>query len=608
MNVNSDPPAPWPDPPSPGGKDGAFCARILKRAREAIVVQTVDGRVEWMNPAAERMFGWRLSQVRGKRGIALVQPERDQTGSSFCYDLKSRIFERYQVSRHRRRDGSLFWNQQSFTVLGHDEANRRIVITCRDVTEQVMTEQALRTAQVDLQNAAFHDDLTGLANRARLNAYLTSDLVQRQIARGETGILQVDVDKFKEINDTFGHAAGDATLRHVADALRGAAGPRDLVCRTGGDEFLMVCHQATTPEALMRRADLVLQQVTKPLSWAEQTIRIGASVGACLANGEPWSGETLIQHADQALYAAKNRGRGRVVLYTDDLGRAQTLQNQLARDLRTAIAEDQLEVHLQPQLHLGLGRITGVEALLRWNHPTRGQLPPGAFLDTARSTGLLADLDYRSMMLALDALTHIRASGFSDMCMSINVSAEILADVNYPGLLDWALQSRGLPARCICVEILETTILNGQGCDVMGAVDRLKRLGARVALDDFGTGYAGLAHMSSIDIDAIKLDRSMIARLHDDPRNRIIIRAIIRLCGLLNMKVVAEGVETAAQLDILRKAKCPLIQGFGLARPMAVSDALAWLKANAPMPHPLAFPPVTDAPGNTSPLPRAGHV
>jgi len=164
-----------------------------------------------------------------------------------------------------------------------------------------------------------------------------------------------------------------------------------------------------------------------------------------------------------------------------------------------------------------------------------------------------------------------------------------LADCNYPGLLDWALQSRGLPASSICVEILETTILEGGDLDVVSAVDRLKRLGVRVALDDFGTGYAGLAHMSAFDIDAIKLDRSMIGRLEHDPRNRVIIRSIIRLCALLNMKVVAEGVESQAQLDILRRAKCPLIQGYGLARPMPVEAMIDWLRVNTPLDAPVVF-------------------
>ncbi len=197
-------------------------------------------------------------------------------------------------------------------------------------------------------------------------------------------------------------------------------------------------------------------------------------------------------------------------------------------------------MHLQPQLSLSQNRIVGCEALLRWNHPERGLLLPGDFLCPAERNGVLAEIDYISMNRALDALVHLRDAGFGDLRMAINVSSSILADVNYPGLLDWALQSRGLAPDDICVEILETTIFERAGLDVTTAINRLKRLGVRVALDDFGTGYAGLAHMAAFDIDAIKLDRSMISQLETDPRNRAVVRSIIRLSALLGMQVVAE--------------------------------------------------------------------
>ena len=573
----------------------ALFGSVLDHTRDAIVVQDVQGHVEWINPAAEAMFGWSLAEVRGLKPHGYILPEGLRPSpaqlKAFRYDLNSDLFNRYHLAEHQRRDGSRFWNQQSFSVIdvGPHDDQKKIVITCRDVTDQVETEEALRRVQVDLQHAAYHDDLTGLANRKRLTEYFASDVVAGHIQAREIGVLQVDVDKFKEINDTLGHAAGDATLVHIAGALRAACGRHDLVCRTGGDEFLLVCLKTASQDALMARAELLLREIAKPLPWKDQTIRIGVSIGASLCATGHCTGEALIQQADQALYAAKNRGRGCVVFYTEHLGRVQKAQQQLARDLKRAVTEDQFEIHLQPQLLLPANRITGCEALLRWNHPKRGQLAPGAFLETARKTGLMAEIDYISMNLSLDALVALRENGFPDMCMSINVSCAILADSNYPGLLDWALQPRGLPASSICVEILETTILEGGDLDVVTAVDRLKRLGVRVALDDFGTGYAGLAHMSAFDIDAIKLDRSMIGRLEHDPRNRVIIRSIIRLCALLNMKVIAEGVESQAQLDILRRAKCPLIQGFGLARPMAVDATIDWLRGHTPLDAPVSF-------------------
>jgi EAL domain-containing protein (putative c-di-GMP-specific phosphodiesterase class I) len=285
----------------------------------------------------------------------------------------------------------------------------------------------------------------------------------------------------------------------------------------------------------------------------------------------------MIQRAEMALGISKARGRGRVVHYTDDMGRAQRRRQQLAQDLEDALRTDQFEVHLQPQLRLSDDVITGCEALIRWRHPRRGLLCPSAFMEMADQMGLMADLDRVSMTKALDALRALHKAGFDRLTMSINVSAAMLADPGYPDLLARAVKSRGLRPDCVCVEVLETTILDGSGPDVETAIQRLKGFGMRVALDDFGTGYAGIAHMASLEVDAIKLDRSMIARLDHDARSRVIVRGIIRLCRQLQMTVVAEGVETIMQMAMLRRAGCPVIQGFGLARPMPPAALPDWL-------------------------------
>ncbi len=597
---------------SSGDGAQALFRRIVAGAQDGIVVQDMAARIEWANPACERLYGWPLDQMRGRKPQEFILPPEARPPEAeiagFRYDPGSALFGHYQLSRHMRRDGTTFWNQQSFALLDLGAGGQKVVITCRDVTDQVSTEQALRQVQVDLRHAAHHDDLTGLANRKKLAEYLASSPVRAAMARGALGVLVIDIDKFKEINDSLGHRAGDRTLAHVAALLARLAGPRDLACRTGGDEFLLVCDAPGGEEGLKARAEAVLRALDRPLLWRDHSIPIGASIGACLATGPATTGEEMIQHADTALYAAKARGRGRVMHYTADLGQAQRARQTLARDLREAVACDQFEIHLQPQLCLTSGRIRGCEALIRWRHPRRGLLAPAAFLEAADGLGLLAEIDYLSMTMALDALRSLIEAGFGHLTMSINVSAAILADINYPGLLDWALQSRGLRPDQICVEVLETTILDGSGADMVSAVARLKRLGVRVALDDFGTGYAGLAHMASFEVDAIKLDRSMIARLDHDPRNRVIVRAIIRLCRLLDMSVVAEGVETADQLAILRRAHCPVIQGFGLARPMPLDVLIDWLGANDPLPATAPFGAALGAPATPEPSRIIGHA
>ncbi|UXX82523.1 putative bifunctional diguanylate cyclase/phosphodiesterase [Roseovarius pelagicus] len=579
---------------------------ILDHVRDGIILLDINGRVKWMNPACETMLGWALSDIRGTNPQDLILPPehrrtRKQT-ANFRYDFSTSLFDGYRITQHLRRDGSRFWNQQSHSLinLGPDDSQKMVVVTCRDVSDQVTTQAALHQVKDDLEHAAYHDDLTNLANRKRLSQYMHSNRVTAQIAAGRIGLLQLDLDKFKEINDTLGHAAGDMVLCHVADGLRQHARPDDLICRNGGDEFLLFCAETSNRTMLMARAEQVMRTINHPLVWKDQTITIGISIGAALSTSGTTSGEALIQQADHALYSAKDAGRGQVVYYTDQLGQRYRARQQLNRDLKQAVEQDQFTIFLQPMLDLAGNRITGCEALLRWKHPHRGLLAPASFLSAAEAIQLLPDIDYLSMNHALDALTQMRQAGFSDLTLSLNVSSTILSDVNYPGLLDWALQSRNLPHSSICVEILETSLLDVNNTRVMAAVAQLRRIGVRVALDDFGTGYAGLSHISTIEVDAIKLDHSMISRLESAPRHRVVTRSIIRLCALLGMDVVAEGVETQGQLDILRRAKCPFIQGFGLARPMPVPDMIDWLRTNTPLPAPL----VLDAPVPTSAAPH----
>lgn len=568
---------------------------VLEHVRDGVIVLDAFGRTLWMNHALEQMTGVALADMVGRNPQELILPPEtrpDQTDlDAFRYDPGSSLFDRFRVTEHMRADGTRFWNQQSHALidLGEGADDNLVVATCRDISDQVRTETALHQAKDELEHAAFHDDLTGLGNRKRLSAYLGSDAVTGYVRAGQIGVLQIDLDKFKEINDTLGHAAGDATLRHVADGLRRNAGPDDLVCRTGGDEFLLICAKVSSQEALMARAELVLRDICAPLRWRDQTIPVGISIGASMPVRDTVTGEALIQQADQALYSAKNGGRGQVVFFSEHLGRKYRAQQKLAREIHQAVQEQQFSMVLQPQMRLADDAVVGCEALIRWNHPELGTIAPGDFLGEARRSQVLADIDYIAMNLSLDALKALDDAGHKDLAMSINVSSPILADENYPGLLDWALQTRGLSPDRICVEILETTILDGGDLDVVTAVERLRRLGVRVALDDFGTGYAGLAHMSTFEIDAIKLDFSMISRLETDPRTRVITRSIIRLCTLLGMDVVAEGVETCEQLDILRRAGCPTIQGYGLARPMPVEAMITWLGANLPLPSPYTF-------------------
>lgn len=538
---------------------------------DALVLMTPEGTVSWFNEYASRLFDL---VAGGDAGSALFPSTKKD-----CLDRDSALFKGLHLTSYGKND-DLVWLLQDFVRIERED---KIIIAATTqnisvpLTAALISDDFKEEHDARLKHAAYHDDLTGLANRRYLKRYMETAEFQEAMDRRAVGALLLDVDKFKEINDTLGHAAGDALLVHMARALEKVLGPGDIACRTGGDEYVVFCLGPQNQEALLTRAELILRYVAEELTWKGQSIRIGTSIGASLSSEEDETGEDLLHHADQALYAAKSLGRGRVVFFTPQIGQLQRAQNQMARELRVAVSEQQFEVLLQPQHNLDKDTITGCEALLRWNHPRLGQIAPGEFFDIARRAGVLSELDYHAMELSLDALKVLDTAGFSDLCMAINVSAEILADANYPGLLDWAVQSRGLNPERICVEVNEMAIY-GKGAEAMkSAIERLKDFGARVALDDFGTGYSGLSHMSDSGVDTIKLDHSIVARLESEHRSRAILKSIVDLCHKLGTDVVAEGVETNAQKEILKIAGCPHIQGFGVARPMSVGAAISWL-------------------------------
>ena len=556
---------------------------MIAHARDGMLLQDLSGRILAVNPAYEEMFGYAEGELIGRHPLEFAVPENQRPDAealaAFRYDPSAPQFSDYEIIENQRADGTTFWNQLSFGLISAEETGTEpmVVVSCRDITMQVSTEHALRDAKSQIEYGATHDDLTGLANRKRLLEYLGSDIVSALMQRGSVGLLQVDLHNFRSINDTLGHAAGDAVLRHIAGHLRAIAKGGNLACRTGGDEFVLVLLNVPAPEALMIAAKTLAGRISEPLIWEDHPIHMSVTIGASISAPEI-DGDTLMQQAELALYRAKAAGAEPVLLYSEELGRTLASRQQQIVDLRTALDEKQFVVYLQPQLDLRRGEVIGFEALIRWKHPERGILAPGAFLAAAEQANILADIDYVSMNHSLDALAMLRRAGFTDMKMSINVSGSILGDINYPSLLDWAIQSRDIPVESVCVEILETTILENGDMDISNAVEKLSAMGIEVALDDFGTGYAGLAHMAKLKVDTIKLDRSMIMRLDRDPRNKTIIRAITELCADLGVNVVAEGVETQEQLDLLMQIDCPVIQGYGLARPMPLADVEGWLR------------------------------
>ena len=435
------------------------------------------------------------------------------------------------------------------------------VVTHIDIT-------ALKVAHAELDHAATHDPLTGLANRRLLVREL-----DRRLAAADgraIAVLFIDVDRFKLVNDTYGHTAGDALLARVAAELSGAVRDEDLVARLGGDEFVVLAgvHSEAEAAALAQR----IQAATcRLVTLDDHEFAMSTSQGVVVsAAGSLDTADDILMAVDAAMHAAKDGGRGRFAVYGDELrGRAKSRAS-LYRELTTALERGEFELHYQPIVVPDVGGMQAVEALVRWHHPERGLLGPADFLDVAESTGLIMPLGEWVLAAACEEGRRLHEAGLH-LSMSVNLAAKQLNDRHTVTALERALQTSGFPAASLILEVTETTMIADTD-SALNALRAMKELGVQVAVDDFGTGYSSLAYLKRFPVDGIKIDRSFVQDMLVNADDRSIVASLVKLARDLDLWVVAEGVETPEELDALRALDCELVQGFLFAEAVPSGD------------------------------------
>jgi diguanylate cyclase (GGDEF)-like protein len=430
---------------------------------------------------------------------------------------------------------------------------------------------ALRASDRELSHRAFHDPLTGLANRALLFDRVGHALERRD--RGAVGVLFVDLDDFKAINDSFGHSRGDEVLVEVGRRIRGVLRPSDTVARLGGDEFAVLLEDVPEPAIATGVAERILLALARPVTIAGRDLEVAASIGVALSGAELHDAGELVRGADLAMYAAKGAGKGRYRSFEPRMLAGAVERLALSRDLKHAIEFDALELVYQPVVDMGSGRARGVEALARWTHPVRGPVGPDVFIPLAEQSGLIVPLGRRVLERACADLPALRVGlDEPNMVVSVNLSAaELLA----PGLPEHVLhctRAAGITPGSLIIEITESQLMS----DLDAAVARLhelKALGAHLALDDFGTGYSSLAYLRNFPVDALKVDRAFVHEVADpDSDDHALVRAIISLGRTLDLRVVAEGIETEDQRRELKRLGCDRGQGYLFSRPLPASE------------------------------------
>ncbi len=429
----------------------------------------------------------------------------------------------------------------------------------------------------NLEHLANHDLLTGLPNRKLFFDRLKQSL--RRVSRsGELlAVLYIDLDQFKQINDSFGHAVGDEVLKEVTNRLRSAVREQDTIARLGGDEFAVVMETLKEPESTLHCVKRLQETLREPLNVHQFQFILTISIGISLYPQDGHDAHTLLRNADTAMFKAKEAGRGTFQYYVEEMTRTAIERTRMEADMRRALRENQFEVCYQPQISLRSGRVVGFEALVRWQHPEYGMIPPGQFIPMAEETGLILALGEWVLRTACRQIALWRKEGLEPGLISVNISARQLRGYALLDVVRKAVRETGCQTDWLELELTESFIMSHTK-QAISVMTELRELGVSLAVDDFGTGYSSLAYLKQLPLSKLKIDRSFIKGIPDDEDDVAIVRAVIALGKTLNLKVIAEGVETGEQEALLRKEQCDEVQGYYYARALGAAEAQEFLQ------------------------------
>lgn len=438
--------------------------------------------------------------------------------------------------------------------------------------------EELMEARNSMAFLAVHDGLTGLHNRVFLTDHFDTLLRGAQRRNERMAVMQFDLDRFKQINDTLGHAAGDYVLIATAQRMRESCRSSDICVRLGGDEFVIVLQGAGTTEDIDMVAKRIMSRINKPITFQGAIIQPGASAGIAVYPIDADNAKDLMVHADLALYSAKKQGGSGFSFFSEELRRELEHHKQLERDLRIAIKENSFDIHFQPQVSLTNGSVAGVEALARWGHAERGLVSPREFIPIAEKSGMMADIGRIIITKAIQAAAQWHRDGIHFGRLAVNVSGSELREVDFDKFLFSTLEAEGLPPQTLSLEIVESVILDDEKTGIAAKLRYIRATGVYLELDDFGTGYASLSHVNPNEIDRLKIDRRFVRNINANSDNTKIVRAITDLARSLGISIIAEGAETEAELETLKSLGCDKVQGYAIASPMPPAEAREWLK------------------------------
>ena len=557
--------------------------RLLERSVEASTngILIVDAQqptmpVVYANAAFLAMSGYAREEVIGKDGWFLPGPETDPQSTAL---IRKRIAEQREVhvtTRHYRKDGSTFWNELFISHVPDTSGQvTHFIGIHHDVTEQKRNESQLAFR-------ATHDPLTGVANRTLLEQRLEHDYHLMHRHRGKLEVLFIDLDDFKSVNDSLGHAAGDRLLIAAVQRLQCLLSPEDTLARFGGDEFVILLPSISTAGRGLPLAEQARHVLAEPYRLNEQEVSLSASLGVASTQTDATQPSVLIQHADLAMYQAKMQGGNAVCAFLPDMKERVQTRITLRKELAAALENEELELHYQPLLRSN-GCIEGFEALVRWRHPTMGYIPPLRFITLAEQTGQIMTLGDWVMRRACRDIKILNDALDTHYWVAVNVSPVQFHRPDFLSGLNRIIKATGVSPRWLDIELTEGVLMEGTDAAI-ATLQALRSQGIGTAIDDFGTGYSSLSYLRDLPISKVKLDRSFIQDITDCSRSSAIVQGVIHIAHTLGLQIVAEGVETSAQYQDLVAKRCDLFQGYLFARTMPL-DALKNYLLNAGAPQ-----------------------
>jgi len=540
---------------------------------DAVISTDIDGNITFLNAVAETLTGWPRHEAMGRAAAEILGIADTETGLPI--DMVATVITENRTIRPEstllllRRDGAKIPVENCISPIQNREGLAAgTVIILRDVSEvQAMSRQMVHSAQ--------HDSLTGLPNRILLNDRITQAIAYAARHNEQIAVLFLDLDRFKHINDSLGHAVGDKLLQSIAERLSLGIRGSDTVSRQGGDEFIVLVTEMKEPEAALASANRLLAAVAAPHNIHGHDLHITASIGISIYPGDGLDAETLIENADTAMYQAKKNGPQSFQLFKQSMSVRAVERQSIEESLRRALERDEFALHYQPKIDLASGAITGVEALIRWTHPERGAIPPGQFIPVAEDTGLILPIGGWVLREACRQAKAWRHAGMPDVTMAVNVSAMQFQHPNFLENLFAILAETGTDPSALKIELTESVLMRKAESAII-VLGTLREKGIKVAIDDFGTGYSSLSYLQRFPIDELKIDQSFVRQIGSGDGDTAIVTAVISMARSLRLRVVAEGVETAEELAFLREQQCDEVQGYYFSKPVT-PDLLAGL-------------------------------